>query len=118
MISNSLENKDAKGANMAEIGYQVVWPLGKLAYQMVSLQPRISDFNGKTICELSDYGFKGEEIFPIIRESLRNVYPSIKFVEYTKFPNTHASDEAQVIKNLPELLRENGCDAVISGVGG
>jgi hypothetical protein len=49
---------------------------------------------------------------------LRNVYPSIKFVEYTKFPNTHASDEAQVIKNLPELLRENGCDAVISGVGG
>ena len=37
---------------MAEIGYQVLWPLGKLAYQMVSLQPRIADLKGKTICEL------------------------------------------------------------------
>jgi hypothetical protein len=103
---------------MKEVGYEVVWPLGKLAYRMMELKPRISDLNGKTICELSDYGFRGEEIFPIIRQSLRKIYPDIKFVEYNKFPNTHASDEAQVIKNLPELLRGNGCDAVISGVGG
>jgi len=103
---------------MQEASYKVVWPLGKMAYQTVALQPRIADFNGKTICEVSDYGFKGEEIFPIIRESMRKLYPGIKFVKYTNFPNTHASDEAQVIKNLPDLLRKNGCDAVISGVGG
>jgi len=101
-----------------ETEYKVVWPLGKLAYKTVELKPRISDLNCKTICELSDYGFKSEEIFPIIRESLRKIYPDIKFVEYTKFPNTHDSDEVQVIKRLPELLKANGCDAVISGVGG
>lgn len=103
---------------MQETSYKVVWPLGKLAYQTVVLKPRIADLKGKTICELSDYGFKSDEIFPIIRESLRKLYPGIKFVEYTNFPNTHASDEAQVIKNIPEMLRNNGCDAVISGVGG
>jgi len=95
-----------------------MWPLGKLAYQTVALQPRIADLKGKTVCELSDYGFRGEEIFPIIRESLRKIYAGIKFVEYTKFPNIHASGETQVIENLPELLRRNRCDVVISGVGG
>jgi ABC-type amino acid transport substrate-binding protein len=84
----------------------------------VELKPRISDLNGKTICEVSDYGFRSEEIFPVIRESLKKIYPDIKFVEYTNFPNTHASDEVQVIKSLPELLKAKGCDAVISGVGG
>ena len=99
-------------------GYQVVWPLGKLAYQNIALKPRIADLNGKTICELSDYSFRGEEIFPIIRESLRKIYPGIKFVEYTQFGNTHGSTEAEVIRTLPTMLKERGCDGVISGVGG
>jgi len=109
---------NTNGADMKETNYEVVWPLGKLGYKAETLQPRIADLNGKTICELSDYGFKSDEIFPIIRESLQRIFPAIKFVEYTKFPNIHASGETQVIKNLPELLRINGCDAVISGVGG
>ena len=101
-----------------ETGYQVVWPLGKLAYRNVALKPRIADLNGKTICELSDYSFRGEEIFPIVRESLRRQYPGIKFIEYTTFGNTHGSAEAEVIQNLPAMLKANGCDGVISGVGG
>ena len=99
-------------------GYQVVWPLGKLAYQNVTLQPRIADLNGKTICELSDYSFRGEEIFPIVRETLRKIYPDIKFVEYTQFGNTHGATEAEVIRALPSTLKKHGCDGVISGVGG
>jgi hypothetical protein len=103
---------------MKETGYQVVWPLGKLAYRNVALKPRIADLNGKTICELSDYSFRGEEIFPIVRESLRRQYPGIRFIEYTTFGNTHGSTEAEVIQNLPAMLKANGCDGVISGVGG
>jgi hypothetical protein len=99
-------------------GYQVVWPLGKLAYQNVALKPRMSDLNGKTICELSDYSFRGEEIFPIVRELLRQKYPGIKFVEYTQFGNTHGSTETGVISTLPAKLKEFGCEGVISGVGG
>ena len=103
---------------MREIGYQVVWPLGKLAYQNVALKPRIADLNGKTICELSDFIFRSEEIFPIVREELRKIYPRVKFIEYSQFGNTHGSTEAEVIRTLPAMLKEHGCDGVISGVGG
>jgi len=103
---------------MIEQKYKVVWPLGKLAYRAIALQSRVSDFKNKTICELSDYGFRAEAIFPIIRESLQKLYPGIKFVEYPEFGNTHGPKEAEVIANLPELIRTRRCDAIISGVGG
>jgi hypothetical protein len=103
---------------MTDNGYQVVWPLGKLAYQNLALKPRIADLNGKTICELSDYSFRGEEIFPVIRAVLKQKYPDIKFVEYTQFGNTHGASEVEVIRTLPTMLKEHGCDGVISGVGG
>ncbi len=103
---------------MQGIGYEVVWPLGKIMSGKVTLAPRISDLSGKTIGELSDYGFRAEEIFPLIRASLSRRYPGIKFVEYPTFGNTHGPQEAEIIATLPEMLRQYGCDAVISGVGG
>jgi hypothetical protein len=106
------------GLMMQGIGYEVVWPLGKIMSEKVTLAPRISDLSGKTIGELSDYGFRAEEIFPLIRASLSKRYPGIKFVEYPTFGNTHGPQEAEIIATLPEMLRQYGCDAVISGVGG
>jgi hypothetical protein len=98
--------------------YKVVWPLGKLAYQPIALKPHPTDLNGLTVCELSDYGFKAEVIFPLVRKLLKQRYPDIKFIGYTTFGNTHGSQEDEVIAALPEKLKNHGCDAVISGVGG
>ncbi len=103
---------------MQGIGYEVVWPLGKIISEKVTLAPRTEDLSGKTICELSDYGFRAEEIFPLIRASLSQRYPGIKFVEYETFGNTHGPQEAEIIATLADKLRQYGCDAVISGVGG
>jgi ABC-type amino acid transport substrate-binding protein len=103
---------------LQEPGYRVVWPLGKAAYQPVALKPRPAGLTGLTVCELSDYGFRAEEIFPIIRELLSQKYPDIKFVEYPVFGNTHGAREVEIIANLAEKLKNNKCDAVISGVGG
>jgi hypothetical protein len=103
---------------MQGIGYEVVWPLGKRVSEKVTLAPRIADLRDKTVCELSDYGFRAEEIFPLIRASLSKRYPGIKLVEYASFGNTHGPRETEIIANLPEKLRLYGCDAVISGVGG
>jgi hypothetical protein len=103
---------------MHEIGYEVLWPLGKIVSEKVTLAPRITDLSGKTICELSDYGFRAEEIFPLIRASLAKRYPGIKFIEYETFGNTHGPHEAEIIATLADRLRQCGCDAVISGVGG
>ena len=103
---------------MREPKYKVVWPLGRSAYEMAPLAPRIPDFKDKTVCELSDLLFKTEEVFPLIRESLLRQYPGINFVDYTTFGNIHGSEEATVIAALPTLLRKHQCDAVISGIGG
>jgi hypothetical protein len=103
---------------MQEPGYRVVWPLGKAAYQLVALKSRPSSLTGLTICELSDYGFRAEEIFPLVRELLRKRYPGIKFIVYPAFGNIHGLKEDEIISSLPEKLRKYSCDAVISGVGG
>ena len=103
---------------MSESVYEVVWPLGKSAYEVVDVPDPVSNLNGKTICELWDWVFAGEEIFPKIREIMTKRYPDIKFVDYTVFGNTHGAKEAEVMASLPESLRQHGCDAVISGVGG
>lgn len=103
---------------MREPRYEVVWPLGKLAYQTLSLAPRVSDLRDKTVCELSDWLFRAEEVFPMIRQLLQKQYPGSKFVDYTTFGNTHGPKESEVIAALPELLRKHRCDIAISGVGG
>jgi hypothetical protein len=103
---------------LQEPGYKVVWPLGKLAYQPITLKPRPANLDGLTICELSDYGFRAEEIFPFVRELLRKRYPGIKFIVYPAFGNIHGSKEDEIISSLPEKLQKYGCNAVISGVGG
>jgi len=71
-----------------------------------------------TVCELSDYGFKAEEIFPIVKDLLSQRFPGIKFIEYMAFGNTHGPQEVDIVAGLAEKLQKYGCDAVISGVGG
>jgi hypothetical protein len=73
--------------------------------------------NGKVIAELWDRVFRGEEIFPVVRESLRKRYPGVRFIEYDRFGDTHGTTQKQVLAELPALLKELKVDAVISGVG-
>jgi hypothetical protein len=97
--------------------YDVVWPLAPSAAPAGSLAARSADLRGKTVGELWDYLFKGEEIFPLIRRTLAAQYPGIRFVEYERFGSTHGRDEAELARTLPDELRKHGCDAVISAVG-
>ena len=102
---------------MSEPMYQVVWPLGKSVYEILEPAPRVSDLRGKTICELYDDLFRGDEIFPLVRNLLQKRYPGAKIVDYTMFGNIHGHEVAKVIATLPEQLHSHGCNAVISGVG-
>ncbi|MBI4628260.1 MAG: hypothetical protein HY729_06090 [Candidatus Rokubacteria bacterium] len=43
--------------------YEVVWPLGPAAAPTAALASRTPDLRGRTIGELWDYLFKGEEIW-------------------------------------------------------
>lgn len=102
---------------MGEHEYEVVWPLGRTVFQSVRPTGRVSDLNGKTVCELWDWVFRGDQLFPMVRESLLKRYPGVKFVDYTVFGPTHGPKEAEVVAALPELLHKHGCDAVVSGIG-
>jgi hypothetical protein len=102
---------------MSEPVFEVVWPLAPSAARPGALAVRSGDLSGKTVGELWDYLFKGEEIFPLIRRALQARYPGIRFVEYERFGSIHGRDEAEMARALPEQLRNHGCDAVISAVG-
>lgn len=97
--------------------YEVVWPLGKSHWDTRPLNPALPDLNGKTVAEIWDRVFRGEEIFPAIRAALKKRFPDVRFIEYDQFGDTHGVNQKQVLAELPELLRSRKVDAVISGVG-
>ena len=97
--------------------YDVVWPLGRPAYEERAPNARIADLNNAVIGELWDYLFRGEEIFPILREQLKARYPGIRFVTYEVFGNVHGPQQRELLARTPALLREHRVDAVISAIG-
>lgn len=102
---------------MEEPRYDVVWPLGKSVCETAPLARGVPDLQGKKVCEVWDWLFRGDEIFPLLRELMSNLYPGIEFIDYTAFGDTHGAKEREVVAALPGRLHEYGCDAVISGVG-
>jgi hypothetical protein len=108
---------DAKGLQMTDPPtYAVVSPISAVAVTQIRPTDPINDLSGKTICELWDLVFKGDQMFPIIREELAKRFTGIRFVGHEFFGNTH-DHESRLQKDLPRLFREHGCDAVISAVG-
>lgn len=96
----------------------VLWPLARRAAKARSLAPRLPDLNGRTIAELWDVIFRGETIYPLVREYIRARYPKVKFVDYTRFGNFYgAREEQNIVERLPQKLREHGADAAIVGIG-
>ncbi|MFC1970797.1 hypothetical protein ACFLV0_02525 [Chloroflexota bacterium] len=102
---------------MSEIGYEVVWPRGNRGTDIIPLAPRLSTLEGKTVGFLWNYLFRGDEIFSALEKELTKRYSGINFVGYEVFGSTHGDEEAKVLAALPDKLKQNKCDAVISGIG-
>ena len=73
--------------------------------------------NGKTVAQLWDYMFYGDEVFLLLEDAIRRRFPDVRFLSWREFGNTHGSDERQVLARLPEKLKELGADAAISAMG-
>ncbi len=97
--------------------YDVMWPLGRRAVTTSAAAPRLPDLNDKTVCELWDVIFRGETIYPLVREYIKARFPRVKFVGHAEFGNFHGVHEHQVTAALPDRLRAHGADAVIVGIG-
>ena len=97
--------------------YDVLSPLSRKAVQKTAAAPRLRDLNGKTIAELWDVIFRGETIYPLVREYIQKRFPDVKFVGYSEFGNFHGAREREVVASLAEKLKAHKADAVIVGIG-
>jgi hypothetical protein len=96
--------------------YDVVWPCGERRLTMRPLAKRLDTLNGKTIAQLWDFLFAGDEVFTALEEKLREQYPDVKFVSWREFGSTHAVNEKELLASLPQRFKDLGVDAAISSM--
>ncbi len=98
--------------------YEVLWPLGRSTIKEIDAEPRISDLSKATIAHLSHYGFRHDEMMPVIEEVMTARFPGIKFVGPDEFGNIHGPRHGKdALPVLPAKLKEMGVDGVITGIG-
>lgn len=97
--------------------YQVLSPEGPLGVPAMPAAPRPETLAGKKIAFVWDYAFRGDEMFPVIEDRLREQFDGVTFVGPDAFGSIFGGDEEAVLDALPEKLRDLGVDAVVCGVG-
>lgn len=97
--------------------YRVVWPRSKRQLQPMPLAPRLDTLAGKTIAQLWDYVYRGDEVFDLLEPQLEARYPGVRFVGWREFGSTHGAEEREILASLPQRFKELGVDAAISGMG-
>ena len=106
-----------KEMGLADKKYEALWPRSPRQVGVKPLARRLDTLNGKTVAQLWDYVFRGDEVFALLEEGLKQRFPDIKFVNFKEFGSTHGSDEREVLASLPRKFKEMGVDAVVSGMG-
>lgn len=96
--------------------YEVLWPRGRRTVLESGYAPRPESLEGKTIAELWNWAFRGDEIFPVLEKELAGRYPGVRFVSYKNFGNIHGGDEREVLAALPGLFKKYDVDAVITAM--
>ena len=96
--------------------YEVVWPSGERMQAQRPLAKRLDTLNGKTIAQLWDYLFFGDEVFTTLEQRLREQYPGVKFVSWREFGTTHGVNEKELLASLPQRFKELGVDGAISSM--
>jgi hypothetical protein len=94
--------------------YEVYWPRSPKQQGQKALAPRLPSLEGKTVAQLWDYAFSGDQVFRILEEQMKARFPGVRFINWQEFGNTHGSEEREVLAALPRRLKEFGADAVIS----
>jgi hypothetical protein len=97
--------------------YAVVWPRSAKAVEIKPLAGRLDTLDGKTIAFLWDDLFRGDEIWPILKQELATRHPGMTFVDHDAFGSTHGDDEHRVLAELPGKIKSMKIDAIVSGMG-
>jgi hypothetical protein len=120
MITSSQCSLGQQERNVDEVG--VISPVGLPATQSKGIAPRLDSLEGKTVGEVYNHHFKGDQMFALYRELLKQRYPGINIVPYTELPASYVGGDPathrRVAQEVAALAREKGCDALITGNGG
>ncbi len=101
--------------------FDVLSPVGEETAKRKTVAPPLDSFEGKTICEVWNGVYKGNETFPALRELLKQKYPGVKVIPYTEFPSNYGgetlTEQRASARQIAVMAKEKGCDALISGNG-
>ena len=100
-----------------EARYEVLWPSSPMGVRPRRSAARVDDLGRARVAFLWDNVFRGDELFPLLADTLRRHHPWITVIPYDVFGNTHGGDEIAMVDALPRSLRDRGVDAVVSGMG-
>ncbi len=101
--------------------FEVISPAGVQLIEEKTASPRLPDLAGRTVGEIWNGVFRGDETFPVIRAELQRRHAGIRIVPFTEFPffpgddRPHAQQAAA--QQIAALAKAKGCDAIISGNG-
>ena len=103
-----------------EIG--VVSPVGLPGHQQTAIAPRLETLQGKTIGEVYNHHFKGNQMFGMYRQLLQQRYPGVRVIPYTELPASFVGGDTvyhrRIAKEIAAQAKAKGCDALIVGNGG
>ena len=97
--------------------YEALWPRSPRQVKRKSITNRLDTLEGKTVAQLWDYVFRGDEVFELLEEGLKERFLGVKWVSWKDFGSTHGSEERNVLASMPKRFKELGVDASISGMG-
>jgi len=115
--------KPADGEGRGETGvkavdYAVVSPVGRGTVKMISMAPRLRDFDGKTIAVVGG-SFMASITHPEIKRLILEKYPTAKVLLLDEIGSAGVYPAPGVVRRskdeFQKRLREMGVDAVISG---
>lgn len=102
---------------MAESDYEVLSPEPPRSASFLRPSDGPGRLDGARIAFVWDYLFQGPQLFAALATELGRRHPGIEFVSYEEFGDIHGPDEAAVVADLPDRMRQYRVDAAIVGIG-
>jgi hypothetical protein len=100
----------------------VISPEGLQQRATSGVSRHLDTLEGKTIGEVYNNHFKGEQMFRAYRRLFKEKFPGVKIIPYDKFPIVYVggdpASQKQTAKDIARLAQEWAVDAIITGNGG
>ena len=101
---------------------EVISPLGLPVTQNKGIAPRLPTLEGKTVGEVYNHHFKGDQMFALYRQLLQQRYPGVRIVPYNEMPASYvggdSASQRRIAQEVAAQAKQKGIDALIAGNGG